>query len=271
MLQNPRQASGFTTFCDPRVEYPYPSYPQMKESYNMYWYIKWNLIFCSLFRNRTADNPVTLFYALIGNDVCNSHVDTFAHMTTTEEIRNNSMRTLEFLGKTLPAGSHVFLVGLVDGHVLYDSLKDRIHPIGSLRNDVTYTDFYNYFNCLEISPCLGWLNTNETIRNMTTKRAMELSSVLKDVAKTEASKYSNFKLDYMENPIFQAIEEFKKLGIQTWEALEPVDGFHSNQLGQALSAQVMWQNLETKYPDAIGPMNPFNDKIKAVFGNQGGY
>ncbi|XP_069112303.1 acyloxyacyl hydrolase-like isoform X3 [Argopecten irradians] len=174
-------------------------------------------------------------------------------------------------GKTLPAGSHVFLVGLVDGHVLYDSLKDRIHPIGSLRNDVTYTDFYNYFNCLEISPCLGWLNTNETIRNMTTKRAMELSSVLKDVAKTEASKYSNFKLDYMENPIFQAIEEFKKLGIQTWEALEPVDGFHSNQLGQALSAQVMWQNLETKYPDAIGPMNPFNDKIKAVFGNQGGY
>ncbi|XP_033753792.1 acyloxyacyl hydrolase-like isoform X2 [Pecten maximus] len=225
----------------------------------------------SLFRNQTTDKPVTVFYALIGNDVCNTHPDTFAHMTTPEQMRNNSMRTLEFLGKTLPAGSHVFLVGLVDGRVLFDSLKDRIHPIGSLRNDVTYSDFYNYFNCLEISPCVGWLNTNETIRNMTTQRAEQLSNVLKQVAETEANKYHNFKLNYMENPIFQAIKQFEKLGYHIWDALEPVDGFHSNQLGQAFSAQVMWQNLETKYPDAIGPINPFNKKIQTIFGDQGGY
>ncbi|XP_060079937.1 acyloxyacyl hydrolase-like [Ylistrum balloti] len=200
-----------------------------------------------------------------------SHPDTFAHMTTPDEMKNNSMKTLQFLEKNLPRGSHVFLIGLADGRVLYDSLKDRIHPIGSLRNDVTYSNFYDYFNCLEISPCVGWMNTNETIRNMTTERAMQLSNVLKEVAQTQADKYSNFKLAYMENPIFQAIDALKKRGGQIWEVLEPVDGFHSNQLGQALTAQALWQNLETQYPEAIGPINPFNDKIHAIFGDQGGY
>ncbi|XP_021349956.1 acyloxyacyl hydrolase-like [Mizuhopecten yessoensis] len=225
----------------------------------------------SLFRNQTTDNPVTLFYALVGNDVCNGHPDTFAHMTTPEEMKNNSIRTLQFLEKALPAGSHVFFVGLADGRVLFEGLKDRIHPIGSLRNDVTYSNFYDYFNCLEISPCLGWMNTNETVRNMTTQRAEQLSNVLKEVALTEAAKYHNFKLAYVENPIFQVVEYWKKLGRPLWELIEPVDGFHTNQLGQALTGQVLWQNLETEYPDAIGPINPFNTKIKTIFGDQGGY
>lgn len=29
------KAWGYTTFCDPRVKYPYPSYHHMKESYNL--------------------------------------------------------------------------------------------------------------------------------------------------------------------------------------------------------------------------------------------
>ena len=44
----------------------------------------------------------------------------------------------------------MFVTGLADGAILYKALSDRIHPIGSLRNDVTYSDFYDYFNCLEV-------------------------------------------------------------------------------------------------------------------------
>lgn len=222
-------------------------------------------------RNITHDQPVVVFYALVGNDVCNGHHDTFNHMTTVEEMKNKSVTTLNYLAKTLPKGSHVFITGLADGAVLYNSLSDRIHPIGSLRNDVTYSDFYDYFNCLEISPCLGWMNTNATIRELTTKRAMELSEALKEVVTTHQSSFSNFKLHYVVNPIDQVLDEWKKQGGEDWQLLEPVDGFHSNQLGQALTAAAIWENLEKMFPDALGPVNPNNAKIKSMFGNQGGY
>ena len=32
----------------------------------------------------------------------------------------------------------------------------QIHPLGRLRQDITYSDFYEYMNCLEISPCTGY-------------------------------------------------------------------------------------------------------------------
>lgn len=43
------------------------------------------------------------------------------------------------------------------------------------------------------------------------------------------------------------------------------------QLGQALTAAAIWENLEKMFPDALGPVNPNNAKIKSMFGNQGGY
>ena len=55
-----------------------------------------------------------------------------------------------FQDKLLPNGSYVMMSGLADGRVLYNSLHDRIHPIGRLNNDVTYPDVYNYLNCLEV-------------------------------------------------------------------------------------------------------------------------
>ena len=33
-------------------------------------------------------------------------------------------------------------MGLADGRVLFETLHDRVHPIGALRNDVKYTDVY---------------------------------------------------------------------------------------------------------------------------------
>ncbi|KAK3086693.1 hypothetical protein FSP39_022061 [Pinctada imbricata] len=183
----------------------------------------------SLYREQTGDQPLIVFYALVGNDVCNGHTDTFNHMTKPEDMRKNALLTLQFLESKLPKGSHVFMVGLADGGVLYNALHDRIHPIGAVRQDVTYSDFYDYFNCLEISPCLGWMNTNETIRTLTTQWAMNLSSVLQDVVKQYKDNFTNFKLYYVDNPVNQVISEWVAKGGQDWQLLEPVDGFHSNQ------------------------------------------
>jgi len=113
-------------------------------------------------------------------------------MTTPAEMRASVLATLAQLQKALPNGSHVVLTGLADGRVLYESLATRIHPIGHLHNDVTYADVYDFLNCLSISPCRGWMNSNATLRNLTTDRAVELSAVLEDIAHNE--NYSSFDM-----------------------------------------------------------------------------
>ena len=221
-------------------------------------------IMLSLYRNVSTDYPMILYYALIGNDVCNGH-----HMTTPEEMMNNTMTTLKYLEKVLPNGSHVFLTALIDGRVLYNSLHNRTHPIGSLRNDVTYSALYDYLNCLQISPCTGWMNSNETVRNLTTERANQLNVVLQHLASNYT--FPNYKLYYIVNPVNEVLDEFEKAGGHKWELIEPVDGLHTNQLGQALTAKIIWENLEKNFPEVIGPVNPNNDKIQQIFGDQGGY
>lgn len=155
----------------------------------------------SIARDQKLDQPALVFYALIGNDVC---WDTLDEMTTPEEIRKNVLETLHGLDKRLPNGSHVILSGLVDGRILYDTVHNRIHPLGKLRGDLTYKQFYNFLNCLQVSPCSTWLNSNETIRNETSKRAAQLSAVLKKVAET--TKYENFDVFYFDTPFEQVIE-----------------------------------------------------------------
>ncbi|KAL5022217.1 hypothetical protein ScPMuIL_001372 [Solemya velum] len=225
----------------------------------------------NLSRNKIRDQPLLLIYSLVGNDVCSGRADPWNHMTTPSEMRANALQTLEFLNKVLPNGSHVVLTGLVDGRVLYDNLHNRIHPIGSYNKDVTYADFYTYFNCLQISPCTSWLTTNETLRNLTTKRANELGEALRRVAESKHKYYENFDVVYVDCPVMKIFDIWKKQGGQAWELVEPVDGFHTNQIGQALAAKVYWDILQKQFPDFISPVNPNNDKIKAIFGDQGGY
>jgi acyloxyacyl hydrolase len=38
-----------------------------------------------------------------------------------------------------------------------------------------------------------------------------------------------------------------------------------------LTAKIIWGNLEKNFPEVIGPVNPNNDKIQQIFGDQGGY
>ncbi len=86
------------------------------------------------------------------------------------------MTVLEFLEDTLPPESHVILMGLVDGSLMYNAMAKRIHPLGELRSDLTYDDMYSWFNCMKIGPCSGWMNRNGTERRITTKRANQVRS-----------------------------------------------------------------------------------------------
>ena len=46
---------------------------------------------------------------------------------------------------------------------------------GAAAIGVTYAAFYDFLNCLEISPCASWLNSNETYRDGASARAVELN------------------------------------------------------------------------------------------------
>ena len=114
----------------------------------------------ALARNMT-DYPMTVFIALIGNDVCNGCTDdTLSCMTTEHEMYESTLGSLEYLDTILPPGSDVVLMGLADGRILYEAMANRTHPLGMWFNNMDYTALYNYLNCLQISPCSGWMNSN---------------------------------------------------------------------------------------------------------------
>ena len=73
-------------------------------------------------------------------------------MTTPEELYSNVVSTMEYLDTVLPNGSHVLLTGLANGSILFDSLGDRIYPLGRVKNDVTYSDvkkqYFFYLHCV---------------------------------------------------------------------------------------------------------------------------
>ncbi|NXE95956.1 AOAH hydrolase, partial [Menura novaehollandiae] len=223
----------------------------------------------NLARNQLLDNPAIVIYATIGNDVCNGNRDTLAHMTTPKEMLSNVVQALRYLDSRLPNGSHVILTGLVDGRFLWDNLHDRYHPLGQLNKDVTYSQLYSFLDCLQVSPCSGWLTPNETLRNLTSERALQLSNVLKEIARSE--KFANFDIFYMDFPLRQTAEEWSKMGGEPWQLIEPVDGFHPSQIAAALGTGITWQKALHEWPQVLGKENPFNDQIEAVFKDQGGH
>ena len=222
----------------------------------------------SISRNPVDDYPLFITYEVVGNDVCNGHPGT-EHMTTPEEFYAENKKAFEYLDAHIPKGSKMIVYGLVDGRVLYDNMHDRIYPIGALHNDVTYAQFYHYLNCLEISPCFGWMNVNETWRNKTTERAFELNKALKDLV--DNITLTNIELLYFDDVLTRVIEYWKSQGGETWQLIEPSDGFHPNQLSNSLTAKIVWERLMKDYPHWIPPVNPHNQNITNRFGNQGGY
>ncbi|CAF0795333.1 unnamed protein product [Adineta ricciae] len=223
----------------------------------------------SLTRDQQNDVPLLVIYSLVGNDVCNGHQDTIAHMTTVEEMLNNTLTGLAYLDTVLPKGSHVLTTGLANGSLLYQLLHDRIHPLGRVGPPITYTQVYSYLTCLQISPCNGWLSSNETLRDLTTQRAVDLSAAVRNATYSYSPR--NFDVAYIDFPFEQAIDEWEAQGGEAWQLIESVDGFHINQYGHGITSDVLWSWLQKNKPHWLPPVNPHNADIERVFKDQGGY
>ena len=149
---------------------------------------------------------------MVGNDVCNEKENTIANMTKPSAFYENVKAVLTTLEVTLPPDSHVVLVGLIDGAILYKAMAKRFHPLGQLRKDLTYDDVYDWFNCMEIGPCHGWMTSNSTLRKYTSRHARKLSQVLRTISAKE--KFTNFDVHYMPNPFQRVIQEWTERGGQ---------------------------------------------------------
>jgi len=221
----------------------------------------------SMKERNVTDQPALVVYAMIGNDVCSGHHD-FDHMTKPDEFEKEVLATLDFLDARLQKGSHLVFGGLVDGRVLYDIMHDLQHPVGT-----TYKDVYNFLNCVEVSPCWGWMNSNETVRNMTSQHAYTLNQVYPKIIKESAGKFKNFDMFYIDtySILPTVIDQWVKDGHQAKDLIEPTDGFHPSQTTNSLLAENFWANLTKNFPQAQGKINPHNQEIVKRFGDQGGY
>ena len=71
--------------------------------------------------------------------------------------------------------------------------------------------------------------------------------------------------------LFKAINKWIAGGGEAWELIEPIDGFHMNQIANSLIADEYWSLLTASHPDWLPKENPYNGDIAKIFGNQGGY
>ncbi len=67
------------------------------------------------------------------------------------------------------------------------------------------------------------------------------------------------------------LSRWKAKGGEYWQLIEAVDGFHINQYANAIVSDILWDFIEKNHPDWLGPINPYNDMIAEIFGDQGGY
>lgn len=215
----------------------------------------------ALIRNQTFDHPMIVVHEIIGNDVCFGP----GKMTPPEMFKQGVLERLEFLDTILPPGSHVLMFGLVNGSMLYDFLHDEKHPIG-----ITYRNMYDFLNCLELNPCPGWLNSDAETRRLTTEGAFAINAKYREII-AEGRVYKNFDYAYYEFPVVEIMSKWVADGGKATDLIEPIDGFHSNQKFNALIADWVWQRLNEDHPDWIGDINPNNNRIIELFGDQGGH
>ncbi|XP_059164446.1 acyloxyacyl hydrolase-like [Physella acuta] len=225
----------------------------------------------TLSRHAGKDQPLLVYFALAGNDVCTSRWNSVDDMTSPEEMYNNTMATLDLLGQTLPNNSHVILVSLLDGGVIYDIMATRVHPATTYWGTFTYGDLYQYYECLQMTLCVGWLNANKTIRDMTSKRAEQLTAVLQKIVQVHKGRYPNFQMHFLEFNHHEVLKKWLDSGREAWEMMDAIDSFHTSQDFQAFSAEHIWNQTLASFPQALGPVNPHNDRIVQLFGQQGGH
>jgi acyloxyacyl hydrolase len=216
-------------------------------------------------RDQQNDTPALVFFALIGNDVCNGHVPTLPHMTTVAEFKQYLTTSLQYLDTQLPKGSNVLFMPLADGLILHEVLHNRTHPIG-----VEYSQLYDYLICNDVAPCVGWMSPNATLRNLTQQRANNLSAVYTEVIAEQS--YTHFDMDVLPMGMMKEfVAEWIAAGRDPAELIEPSDGFHPSTTSNMLIADKVWSWLEQNHPTWLSPVNPNNAEIAKMFGSQGGY
>mmetsp|Transcript_16826 Transcript_16826/g.25299 ORF Transcript_16826/g.25299 Transcript_16826/m.25299 type:complete len:572 (+) Transcript_16826:25-1740(+) len=208
----------------------------------------------SMGRDQTLDYPVLVWLALIGNDVCNGHPG-YDHMTTPDEFYEHAMESLRAIDETVPAGSHVISLALFDGELLYSIMHAHQHPIGC-----SYEDIYDFMNCEEENPCWGWLNSDREVRLNTTRISNSLNDVYRKIEEEET--FNNFKFIFYDP---DWVELFSDYTGPMSDLIEPADGFHPSQTGNALFAKKFFEWMVESHPEAVGPVNPHNEEIDALF------
>ena len=98
---------------------------------------------------------------------------------------------------------------MIDADFLWDVMANRYHPLGQYHKNLKYKDVYSWFNCLEIGPCAGWMNSNATLRAITSKHAAKLNNILMSLA--EKQKYDKFDVHYIDNPFKAVLEQWVKV------------------------------------------------------------
>ena len=210
------------------------------------------------------DKPMLVFLSLVGNDVCNGKVNTEERMTTPEQFYNKTMKSLNYLESILPPESAVILTGLAEGELLWDNLHDRYHPLGEFDQNAKFPDFYGYMECLQVSPCMGWMSADDQRRRFTSERAQNLTIVAQEIAQKHDNDFKNFELIYMDYPLAEAFANHEANGGEAWQGIEVTDGFHPSQTANVLLADIYWNRLLTEYPHIIGEVNPFNDILMQI-------
>ncbi|KAJ3436687.1 acyloxyacyl hydrolase [Anaeramoeba flamelloides] len=211
-----------------------------------------------------ANYPTITFLEIIGNDICAARE--VKDFVTEKQFRANLIPFLDELDKTVAPGSKLIFVGMVRGSILFDTLHSHIHPIG---HDIDYAKFYEYLKCQDVSPCPMWMTTNDTHRSEADKLGLRLDSVYKELAHSYSA--NNYEIGYLDFPLQDTIDYFIENDLPISDLIEPVDGFHPSQNGQALIAKFLWKNLNIKYPHFVPEENPYNDQIEEIFKDQGGY
>lgn len=52
---------------------------------------------------------------------------------------------------------------------MYINLLSFLLHSGAVFNNIHYKDLYKWYSCMQIGPCNGWMTSNVTLREITTK------------------------------------------------------------------------------------------------------
>lgn len=167
-------------------------------------------------------NYVTLFMG--HNDVCQND---FADIPSDTEFEANVRAALETLRMGLPAGSTIYLIGLVDIYKLYQ-LGEDLDAFGFLDCDVLWAT-----TLLNIYPCGTMLSpaNTEADRLFTRSRNLAFNTILRDLA----SEYNRDDIDryYAYTDAAERIEFAA-------DDVSPFDCFHPSANGQRLLSEATW-------------------------------